>query len=233
MAACEKIGQPNDPVLVIGDNGWNEGVIGIVASKLMEKYGRPTFVLSIGKKEVKGSGRSFGDFNLAEAIAATKKHLEKGGGHAAAGGVTLLPKNVDEWRSSLNDFYESKVLKNQHKFLLPTEDADQPNLSQIDVELVQTLAKLEPFGMGNERPVFRLVGMHAKYVDRIGKQSDHLKLTISDGDNSLKFLAFSPPDEWFVEQGSKIDIWVNLEINEWQGRQTVEGRIVRLEGDFL
>ena len=228
--ACEKLGQPKDSVIIVGDDGWNEGVIGIVASKIMEKYGKPTFVLSINGDKVKGSGRSFGDFNLAEAIAETKKYLEKGGGHAAAGGVTLVTDNIDSWTTALNEYYKKLNLKDQAKYLLPTEDVAEDSLSEINIDLINDLSKLEPFGMANEQPVFRLRNMTAKYVDRMGKKNEHLRLNLLDKEgNSMKLIAFSPPENWFIEPGSAVDIWAHLELNEWQGRQSVEGRILRLE----
>ncbi|MDR1196783.1 MAG: single-stranded DNA exonuclease RecJ, partial [Candidatus Nomurabacteria bacterium] len=233
VIAQSSLGSPRsaggDSVIVVANKSWNEGVVGIVASKLVEKYGRPAFVLSVGDELVKGSGRSFGDFDMSAAIKATAEHLIKGGGHAAAGGVSLKPENIDRWRAALNQFYKSLALKNQEKFLLADEDVATSKLDAMDVELVGELAQLEPHGMANERPVFRLNGLRAKFVDRIGKDKNHLKLTVSDGDNNLKFLAFDAPDEWFVDAGEKVTIWVNLEINEWQGNQTVEGRILRLE----
>jgi single-stranded-DNA-specific exonuclease len=216
-------------VIVVDGEGWNEGVIGIVASKVMEKYRQPAFVVSRNGAEAKGSGRSFGDFHLAEAIEATRQHLTKGGGHAAAGGVSLASENIDQWREALQEFYTSRELKNQEKFLLANEDVETAEIGELSIELVNQLAKLEPFGMGNERPVFKLPQMSARYVDRIGKDSNHLKLTITDGASQIKLLAFSPPSEWFVELGETVDVWANLEINEWNGTQTVEGRVVRLE----
>jgi single-stranded-DNA-specific exonuclease len=218
-----------DNVIVVDGEGWNEGVIGIVASKVMEKYHCPTFVVARNGSEAKASGRSYGDFSMAEAINATRQHITKGGGHAAAGGVSLPSENIAKWREALNQFYESLELKNQEKYLLPTEESVKTVFTDFSVELVNELARLEPFGMGNEKPIFKLQNVAAKYVDRIGKEKDHLKLTVTDGDKQLKFLAFSPPENWFVEQGEKVDVWVNLEINEWQGAQTVEGRIKRLE----
>ncbi|MDR1032921.1 MAG: single-stranded-DNA-specific exonuclease RecJ [Candidatus Nomurabacteria bacterium] len=229
--AVEKIGVPKDSVLVVGDESWNEGVIGIVASKLVEKFGRPAFVLSIGEHEAKGSGRSFGDFSLAEAIHATKdKYLLRGGGHAAAGGVTLEVSKIDAWRQALGDCYKKLGLGDQSKYLLATEDIQLDDLTEVNLGLVEELSQLEPFGMGNEKPIFRLNHMIAKYVDRIGRDGSHLKLTVEDKHGSiLKFLAFSPPEHWFIEPGSKISVWVNLETNEWNGQKSVEGRILRLE----
>lgn len=219
----------NDGPLVIDGEEWNEGVIGIVASKVMEKYHQPTFVVAKNKTEAKASGRSFGDFNLSEAINTTREYLIKGGGHAAAGGVSLLAENINKWREALQEFYNSLSLKNQDKFLLVNEEFITTALSGFNLELLSDLDKLEPFGMGNEQPVFKLEAMTAKYVDRIGKDKNHLKITITDNEKQLKFVAFNPPEDWFVDPGSKINIWVNLEINEWQGVQTVEGRIKRLE----
>ena len=225
--ACEIINCHDEPVIVVASDGWNEGVIGIVASKIMEKYHKPTFVLSVSET-VKGSGRSFGDLNLADAISSTKEYLLSGGGHTAAAGVSLMPEKINEWHKAINDYYKNMNLKNQERFLTPTEDISM-TVTHIDVGLVKELEKLEPFGIGNEKPIFRLNGMRAKYVDRIGSDKNHLKLTLTDGNETIKFLAFSPPDDWFIDQGDKLDVWVNLEINEWQGSQTVEGRILRLE----
>ena len=228
--ACKILNaQKLDDVIIVGNDDWNEGVIGIVASKIQEKYGRPAFVLHIGENEAKGSGRSFGDFNLAEAIAVTKDHLIRGGGHAAAGGISIKTAKIDDWKIAMNDYYRKLELKNQAKYLLPSEDLAMEKLTEIDVNLIHELAKLEPFGMGNERPIFKLDNLHSKYVDRIGADKRHLKLTVTDGDRMIKLLAFDPPENWFINQDEKINLWVNLEINEWQGSQTVEGRILRLE----
>ena len=218
-----------DDVVVVGNKTWNEGVIGIVASKILEKYKHPTFILQIGDDEIKGSGRSFGDFNLAEAISATKKYLIRGGGHSAAGGISLKSSKIKAWKDAINNYYKNLKLKNQEKYLLPNEDLTMTKLSEVDIELIYELAKLEPFGMGNERPIFKLNNLHSKYIDRIGSDKRHLKLTVTDGDKIIKLLAFDSPEEWFMEQDEKIDLWVNFEINEWQGSQTVEGRILRLE----
>jgi single-stranded-DNA-specific exonuclease len=227
--AMEAIGVPEDDVIVVANDNWNEGVIGIVASKLMERYHRPVFVMTRGNGGAKGSGRSFGDFDLAAAIEATREHLDKGGGHAAAGGVSLSSDKIDIWRGAINQFYKSLALKNQEKFLLPREDIAGRSMDNIGVELVRELSKFEPFGLGNEKPIVKLPAVRVKFADKIGRQKNHLKMTVSDGSAALTFLAFDPPERWFVEPGSTVDLWVNLEINEWQGRQTVEGRILRLE----
>lgn len=230
--AIERIENSNlaeDSVCVVANEGWNEGVIGIVASKLMERYHKPTFVLSINEKKVKGSGRSFGDFNLAKAIDATRDNIEKGGGHAAAGGVTLLSDSIDRWRNDLNKYYDNLNLKGQEMFLLAEEDIIETDFVEINLDLINVLKKLEPFGMCNEQPIFKFEKMKVVYADRIGKEKNHLKITLSDGKKKLKFIAFSPPEGWFVDSEDCINIWVNLDVNEWQGQQSIEGKILRLE----
>lgn len=219
----------NDKVLVIDGEDWNEGVIGIVASKVMERYKKPTFIISKDKMKAKGSGRSFGDFNLASAVDSTKKYITKGGGHAAAAGVSLEIEKIDNWRRALNEFYDSLLLKDQQNKLLTKEDSIKNKLIEFDIKLMDELARLEPFGIDNEEPVFKLENMIARFVDRIGKEKNHLKITLSDGERQLKFVAFNPPEDWFIEPGSKINIWVNLQINNWQGVQSIEGHIKRLE----
>ena len=217
-------------VIVVAKEGWNEGVIGIVASKLIERYQRPAFVLAVGATEAKGSGRSFGDFNLAAAINATRPHLIKGGGHAAAGGITVSSDKIEVWRTALGEYHQGLNLQNQSRHLLAKEDITKTTLDELSVDLVHELENLEPFGMGNEWPVFRLDNMRARFVDRVGVQKNHLKLTLEDDNGStMKFLAFNPPESWFIEPGTKINAWVTLEINEWNGQVSVEGRILRLE----
>ncbi|MDR0397901.1 MAG: single-stranded-DNA-specific exonuclease RecJ [Candidatus Nomurabacteria bacterium] len=229
--AADKLKDTQDDVLVVAGEGWNEGVIGIVASKLVEKYKKPTFVVALGEKEAKGSGRSFGDFSLADAIHTTKKkYLLKGGGHAAAGGVTLEIGKLSAWREAVNAYYKSLKLNNQLEHLQVTEDIRVDKLSEITTSLLDDIKALEPFGMGNEAPIFCLQGVTAKFVDRIGKNKDHLKLTIVDrANNTFKLLAFSPLSDWFIEPGSQITLWVALNINEWNGIKSAEGQILRLE----
>ncbi|MCL1929699.1 single-stranded-DNA-specific exonuclease RecJ [Candidatus Saccharibacteria bacterium] len=227
---CDKLAGCEDEVLVISSRGWSHGIVGIVASKVVEALGKPVFILEeLDDGTAKGSGRSFGDFKLGEAVAATSKWLIKCGGHDAAAGVTIETVKLPEWRKAINEYYKDLGLKNQAAHLRVREDVEIESLSELTVELARDLEVLEPFGLANERPIFKLKNQAAKFVDKIGKESNHLKLTIIDkGQTELKLLAFEPPKEWFVEPGDKIDLWVNLEINEWRGNETVEGRILSI-----
>jgi single-stranded-DNA-specific exonuclease len=219
-----------DPVLVVSHPDWNHGIIGIVAAKLLEKYKKPTYVLQEMGEESKGSARSYGDFSAADAIRASDDIITKGGGHKLAAGVTLPTKNIDAFRHRVNEFYRSKDLFNQAALLLPKEDIIVTDFSEVNEVLLKELEKLEPCGNGNPEPVFKSENMLVMNVRRMGADAQHLKLMLQDGNKkSMEFLAFNAPESFFAEPGEYVTIWFQPSVNEWQGRRTVEGRLLHLE----
>jgi single-stranded-DNA-specific exonuclease len=219
-----------DPVLVVSHPNWNHGIIGIVAAKLLEKYKKPTYVLQEMGEESKGSARSYGDFSAADAIRASDDIITKGGGHKLAAGVTLPTKNIDAFRHRVNEFYRSKDLFNQAALLLPKEDIIVTDFSEVNEVLLKELEKLEPCGNGNPEPVFKSENMLVMNVRRMGADAQHLKLMLQDGNKkSMEFLAFNAPESFFAEPGEYVTIWFQPSVNEWQGRRTVEGRLLHLE----
>lgn len=220
----------NDPVLVVSHADWNHGIIGIVAAKLLEKYKKPTYVLQEMGEQSKGSARSYGDFSAADAIRASDDIITKGGGHKLAAGVTLPTENIAAFRARVNEFYRSQNLFNQAALLLPKVDVTVENFSDINESLLQELEKLEPFGNGNPEPVFKVENMLVVHQRRMGADAQHVKLTLQDNQqNKMEFLAFSAPESYFVEPGEYVAIWFQPTVNEWQGRRTVEGRLLHLE----
>lgn len=220
----------DDNVLVLSGKGWSHGIIGIVAAKLLEKYKKPTFVLEEVGDEAKGSARSFGDFSAADAIRASDDIITKGGGHKLAAGVTLPTKNIALFRARVNEFYKSLKLENQQQKLLPNADITITDLHEVAEELVTQLAQLEPFGSGNPEPVLRLNDVLVTNMRRMGADGQHVKLQVQDMESRrIELLAFSAPEQWFVEAGEHVDVWFEPNINEWNGNKTVEGRLVRLE----
>lgn len=218
----------DDSVLVVSSAGWNHGIVGIVAAKLLERFSKPTFVLAEHGDETKGSARSFGDFSVADAIRASDDLVTKGGGHKAAAGVTLPTKNVAEFRQRVNEYYNSLRLKDQAEKLLAVEDVEVL-FDIVSENLVLELGMLEPFGNANPQPVLKTTGS-VQHVRRMGADEQHVKLTINDSSGTaLQLLAFSAPEHFFVELGEKVCVWYELGINEWQGRRSVEGRLLRLE----
>ncbi len=223
----------HDDVLVVSAPDWNHGIIGIVAAKLLEKFHKPTFVLQEMGEESKGSARSYGDFSAADAIRSADDIITKGGGHKAAAGVTLPTKNIPAFRERVNKHYRDLKLKDQKKLLLPREDA-LAGIDQVGEELVAELAALEPFGNGNLQPVLRSDGLTVSHVRRMGTEGQHVKLDLRTADGLImQFLAFNAPDHFFVDTGTRVTIWYQPDINEWQGRRTVEGRLLHLTIDLM
>lgn len=219
----------NEPVLVVSSKGWNHGIVGIVAAKLLEKYGKPTFVLEEMGDESKGSARSYGDFSAADAIRASDDIIIKGGGHKLAAGVTLPTANIDKFRKRVNDHYKNQKLFNQQLLLLPKADITT-TLDQVSEELVELIATLEPFGNGNQQPVIRSEGLVVVAQKRMGAEYQHVKLELRDeSGHKLQFLAFSAPEHFFVDPGEIVTIWYQPDINEWNGRRSVEGRLLHME----
>ena len=219
----------NDKVLVVADESFNDGIIGIVASGLLERFKKPVFVISIEGDVAKGSARSFGDFSASQAVQNASEIIIKGGGHDAAAGVTLSTDKIDDFRKSVNDFYDSLKLKNQLQKLLPKVDIQLEDFSPISLELFEKISLLEPFGNGNEEPTFEIKNAYVIARQEMGEQKQHLKLTLTDGENEIKMLKFNAPKEFFAEIGEEVDVIFSLGLNEWQGQKNIEGQILYLE----
>ena len=229
--ACQQAEElANDRVLVVSSGGWNHGVIGIVASKLVEKYKKPVFIIGERGEEATGSARSFGDFSAADAVRAADDIIIKGGGHGAAAGVTLATEKIGDFRRRVNEFYDSLQLTNQERYLLPRADVEIDDFSEINEELVENLAKMEPFGNGNPEPVVKITTAIVLSVRRMGADGQHVKLALRDKNGKvLQVLAFNAPEEFFREPGDEVAAWFQPIINEWQGARTVEGRLLHVE----
>ena len=228
--ACVQAEQlADDRVLVVSSDGWNHGVIGIVASKLVEKYKKPVFIIGERGEEATGSARSFGDFSAADAVRAADDIIIKGGGHGAAAGVTLETEKIGDFRRRVNEFYDSLQLTNQERYLLPRADVEIDDFSEIDEELVANLAKMEPFGNGNPEPVLKITRASVLSMRRMGADGQHVKLALRDKNSKvLQMLSFNAPEEFFRETGDEVVVWFQPTVNEWQGVRTVEGRLLHI-----
>ncbi len=217
-----------DPVLVVSGADWNHGIVGIVASKLLERYKKPVFVLQEMGDESKGSARSYGDFSVADAINASLDVVTKGGGHKLAAGVTLPTKNIDKFRKSVNQFYKSLNLSDQKLLLLPNADADA-ELSEITDILIDQISRLEPFGNGNPEPIIKSNNLKVLNVRKMGTNNQHVKLELGDSTGKkMQFIAFGAPEHFFVEINSQVTVWYQPVLNVWQGNCSIEGRLLNL-----
>ncbi|MDR2336638.1 MAG: single-stranded-DNA-specific exonuclease RecJ [Candidatus Nomurabacteria bacterium] len=221
----------SENVIFIHQPNWHEGVIGIIASKVVEKYHKPVFVLT-GEDELKCSARSFGDFSVAEAIKNAKKMLIKGGGHAGAGGLTIKKEHFSALKKMTWEFHQSLALGNQEKFFDVYSDIETSELAPLNEAFLKELMLLAPFGEGNPEPVVLLRGVLVLDSRSMGAKNQHLRLTVRGKDGViLKLVAFCAPEAWFVRESETISAWVTLAENKWNGVTSVEARILRLQID--
>ena len=221
----------DDDVLVINGKNWNHGIIGIVAAKILEKFKKPVYILAEDDNgETKGSARSFGDFSAADAVRAADDIIIKGGGHAAAAGVTLKNDKISNFRQRVNEFYNSLQLNNQERYLLPKADVEIDDFSEINEDLVGKIATMEPFGNGNPEPVIKIIAVDIVNVQHMGTDGQHIKLSARDSDGVvIPMLAFNAPENFLCKPGDTASIWFRPVINEWQGIRSVEGELLHLQ----
>ncbi|MBQ3475930.1 single-stranded-DNA-specific exonuclease RecJ [Candidatus Saccharibacteria bacterium] len=228
----EKRGVSKSPVIVESGN-WHEGIIGIVAGRLLETYKRPAFVLTETTGDVlKGSGRSFGEFNLASALANVGDSIVSGGGHAGAAGVRVKKANLQLFAEKLNDYYKNLNLGDQSKFLINHPDLEVDDFSDFTLDFLQDLKLLEPFGPGNEEPIFRLKNVSIREIRSMGAEGKHLRVDLKDRSGKpLKLVAFYAPESWLnLDPGyDHIEPLVKLVENDFNGVRSVEARIVDID----
>ena len=218
-----------EPV-IIASGKWHEGIVGIIAGRLTERYKKPSFVLAEIGDFYKGSGRSFGEFNLADTLAECQDIIISGGGHAAACGVKIEKDKLDEFKKRVNDYYKKLNLKDQERFLEAEEDLRLAELDGLDLDLMEEMRKLEPFGNGNPEPVFLLSDMFLQDVSKMGSEGQHLRMLVRDEQGrTMKLVAFFAEKTWLnLQPGGRVNVWVSLVENEWNGIRSVEGRILRI-----
>ncbi|TVQ17151.1 MAG: single-stranded-DNA-specific exonuclease RecJ [Leptolyngbya sp. DLM2.Bin15] len=232
IAWCEAT-QPdlmNDRVLVVVQPGWHHGVIGIVASRLVERYGVPVFIGTYEQEDqqhIRGSARGIPEFNVFKALQFTETVLEKYGGHRAAGGFSLKAEHLDEFRFRLS-LSANQQLMPQHLKPLVTVDA-QADFQDLSLHLCEQIDRLHPCGMENPDPVFWSGPVRVLEQRVIGKNQDHLKLTLgqmSDTAEEVTFKAIAWRWGEYCPLPSPIDIAYRLKINEWNNSRTLELELI-------
>lgn len=232
LLATKEISQRgvNDDPVIIETGHWHEGILGIVAGHLVEDYHKPAFVLTeLDHHIFKGSGRSFGDFNLAEALNHARDSVISGGGHAGAAGVKLDGKNLYQFREQINNYYRSLKLPDQDLYFSSQADLDLNDFSDLDLELLDDLKLLEPFGPGNEEPIFRLQNVQITNLTRMGAERNHLRLDLRDQKGKyLKLVAFYAPESWFQldPEVDQIEPLIKLTENHYNGVKSLEARLI-------
>lgn len=218
FADIEAKGYMKDRVVVVDGENWHHGVIGIVASRVTERCGKPCMIISRGETEAKGSGRSIEGFSLFEAICACGDLLVKFGGHPMAAGITLKPENIEAFRKRINQYAA------EHFPQMPTQTVTldcKLNPAALSVSMAQSLTQLEPFGNGNPQPVFGLFNMELSNVTPVGG-GGHLRLTLEKNGAVITAMRFNTkPEALPYHIGDKIDLAVQLEAREFRGQPSL------------
>ncbi|MCD8096023.1 MAG: single-stranded-DNA-specific exonuclease RecJ [Ruminococcus sp.] len=205
-------------VIVLAGNGWHHGVIGIVSARVLEAYGKPNIIISIDENGIgRGSARSLKGFSIHSALTYASEYLEKFGGHECAGGLTIKKENISAFVKKVLEYAdEMKIMP------MPLTECDMvmpPN--ELTVESIKSLNVLEPFGTANPKPMFCMPNcrVNAIYPLSGGK---HTKINVTYGAKNVNVLVFSKsPESMFFNIGDFIDIAANIDINEYNGKESV------------
>ena len=209
-----------EKVLVLSSDHWNQGVIGIVASRLSERYGLPSLLITVTDGMGKGSARSIKGFNINEALCACGDLLEKYGGHELAAGLSLKAENIDAFREAINAYAADRITDEMSipELYVDSEATEQ----ELDIEHAELLRRLEPFGNGNPTPILALHDAVIESVMPIGGDK-HLKLVLSRNEKRFTALFFNKtPSDFPFDTGDRVDAAFHLETNDFRGNRTVQ-----------
>lgn len=219
LSKIEKQHLDQNNVIVVGSENWHHGVIGIVASKITELYFKPSILICFEGNEGKGSGRSIPGFDLHEALCESSEYLEKYGGHEMAVGLSLKKENFQKFA----DKFEEIAKKDHTEEIESVINIDEEiTLKDVNIETVESLKALEPFGEANKLPVFIYKNLKIDSI-RALSEGKHLKLTLKDGNTIINGIGFNMgkyAEEFRISD--KIDVLGVLEINSFNGRDTIQ-----------
>ncbi|MDR0330388.1 MAG: single-stranded-DNA-specific exonuclease RecJ [Chitinispirillales bacterium] len=220
----ENCAPENDYGLVAASPTWHVGVIGIVASKVVERFSRPAILISIGEDgTAKGSGRSVSGLHLLEALDECAPLLDAYGGHAAAAGLSLRASNIDAFRKKFNEVVKTRLSLAD---LAPQITADvDVAIDALTPKLLRIIKQMEPFGPGNMRPVLMTRGLKHRYPPKIVGQK-HIKMSLTDGKAVMDAIAFGMGERFSeISAAKSLDAAFALEENEWNGKVSLQMNI--------
>lgn len=209
--------------IVLADQAWHPGVIGIIASKIVEEFNRPTVMIAVADEIGHGSARSIPSFHILEALESCRNKLLSVGGHAQAAGLKIHPDNINEFREMLNSATSQRLGKTD---LVPVLNIDaEVTLSMLSKALVTELARMSPYGEGNPIPLF--AATNVKIVGqprRIGTKGQHLSFYVKQGDVSIRAIAFGMGEqmERLKQNGRTCSLAFAVKINNWMDSEQLE-----------
>ena len=219
LSKIEKQHLDQNNVIVVGSENWHHGVIGIVASKITELYFKPSILICFDGSEGKGSGRSIPGFDLHEALCESSEYLEKYGGHEMAVGLSLKKENFQKFADKFEEIAKKAHTEEIESVINIDEEI---TLKDVNIETVESLKALEPFGEANKLPVFIYKNLKIDSI-RALSEGKHLKLTLKDGNTIINGIGFNMgkyAEEFRISD--KIDVLGVLEINSFNGRDTIQ-----------
>ena len=212
--------QKDTPVIVAADPQYPQGVVGLIASRLAEEFYRPALVIEQGEKLSKGSARSIPEFNIIEALDEIRDVFVKHGGHKAAAGFTLRTERLPELRERLTQVARARFDEQE---LIPTLRADaEVSFNELDRPLLYLLEQMEPFGAENPAPTFVARNVAVRGHRAMGKEGDHLRLTLLQNNVIREGIAFRMGKQWTNKLPSHIDIAFAFEWNEYNGLRAMQ-----------
>ncbi|MFC1710212.1 single-stranded-DNA-specific exonuclease RecJ [Patescibacteria group bacterium] len=211
-------------VIVLSDKNYHEGVVGLAASRLVERFYKPSFVISKGDKFSRGSARSISGFNIIAAIRKLKALLENEGGHKMAAGFTIKTNRIKQFEKEMNKIAKAEIKK---EMLAPKLSVDlEIDLKTVKYDLADTLKKFEPTGIGCPRPLFFTRDVCVLDARLIGKDKSHIRMKLEKDGKVINGVGFGLGEfHSKLEKDKKIDIIYSVEINEWNGDVNVELRL--------
>ena len=216
MAAIEALPHEGAHAIVVGGEGWHEGVKGIVASRIVNRFHVPAILFSIVDGVARGSGRSVGSVDLFHAVEQCSDCLIRFGGHAGAVGVTCEASRLDEFRDRLEAVLAELPAED---FVSTEEVAAVIGLDELSVETIESLEALQPFGQGNKKPLFASRGVSMRNRSRVGAEGNHLRFFATDGVGTVPAIMFRAPDpERLAECDGAVDLVFEAVNETWQGR---------------
>jgi single-stranded-DNA-specific exonuclease len=217
---------PESPLIFVYHPDFNPGIVGLVASRLTEKFYRPSVVANQENEFTRGSCRSIPNFNITKALEQCSDLLVRYGGHSAAAGFTVKNKKLSEFKSRLIEIARSEL---DQRELFPILVADvEVQLSDLTFELLNHLNKLQPTGRGNPQAQFVSFDVRILRSRTVGKDNSHLKLVLSDGFITYDAIAFRQGD-WQERLPEFIDIVFNFELNEYNGKSSLQLNILDIK----
>ncbi len=221
--------QASRKVLVLDSPEWPKGIVGIAAGRLVHEFGKPVIVLERGDLECTGSARTYGNFNIVEALKATSKHLSKFGGHKEAAGLTLETKNLESFKYALEKYADSIIVTDAADEVILDIDLELAP-EQLSLDFFDILEELAPFGAGNPKPLFWIKGAIINLVRKVGSEGQHVQFTFNIDNVIVQAIAFNlgrAVDT--IQVGSSVEIAAELLADAWNGVRRLKLRIVDIK----